>query len=64
MDINKILEELDDSSNFEIERALSFLQNDYNITKENIINLTKRLDNTELLYNKILSEYNKRRGIK
>ena len=39
---------------------MDFVQNDFEETKTNIIKLTRHLDSTEIIYNKILNEYKKR----
>ena len=39
---------------------MDFLNEDFEETKEMILNLTKHLDNTEELYNKVLNEHESR----
>jgi len=58
--VNKILKEINDSTNNELLFALNFLNEDYEKTKEMVINLTKHLDNIEIVYNKVLKEHEKR----
>jgi hypothetical protein len=53
--ITKILLEYKNSSNKDLIEAMDFVQN-----KTNIIKLTRHLDSTEIIYNKILNEYKKR----
>lgn len=63
MEHEKILEILKDyktHSNKDIIFALDFLYEDFNKTKDLIIKLTHHLDSTELSYNKLLEEINKR----
>jgi len=60
--IQKVITELNDSSNTDLVKALDLLEKDFYLTKENIVQLTKRLDATEELYNKILSEFKRRTG--
>jgi len=60
---NKIKEIIDDfknKSNKDLIIALEFLSKDFDETKEMVIKLTKRLDKSESLYNKILKEYESR----
>jgi hypothetical protein len=58
--INEILKNIGDSTNKELKFCLDFLNEDFEQTKTSIIKLTKHLDNTEILYNKVLKEYEKR----
>jgi hypothetical protein len=39
---------------------MDFIQKDFNFTKERIIELTNHLDKLEILYNKLLTEYQNR----
>jgi|688.fasta_scaffold737062_2 prefoldin subunit 5 len=61
----KILETIKnykEKSNKELEDALNFLNNNFETTKEIIIKMTKHFDEVEMLYNKILEEYQTRNG--
>jgi hypothetical protein len=58
--INEILKNINDSTNKELQLCLDYLDNDFEQTKMTIIKLTKHLDTTEVLYNKVLKEYEKR----
>jgi len=58
--VNNIVKEIKDSTNNELLFALNFLNEDYEKTKEMIINLTKHLDSIEIVYNKVLKEHEKR----
>lgn len=63
MDKNKIVEILNDpsiKSNKDLNECLSFLNNEFEKTKESIITLTKYLDSVELSYNKVNEELGKR----
>lgn len=60
----EIIKSLKDSSNNELKFALDILSKDFDDIKSKLINLTKDLDNVEKLYNKVLSEYDKRNPIK
>jgi prefoldin subunit 5 len=48
------------SPNKDLEKAMSFLNEDFEKTKELIIKLTEHLDGLEVSYNNILKEYQKR----
>lgn len=58
--INEILKNIEDSTNKELKICLDFLSDDFEQTKLSIIKLTKHLDSTEVLYNRVLKEYEKR----
>lgn len=58
--VKKIVEELTTSSNKELIFALDVLNKDFEDTKLSIINLTKHLDNVEIIYNRVLKELNNR----
>jgi len=58
--INEVIKNLSDSSNKDIAYCLEFLTEDFEQTKNAILKLTTHLDSTELLYNKLLSEFEKR----
>lgn len=55
-----IISDLENSSNKEVSEALDFLKNDFEETKNMLIDLSNHLDNIENLYNSVLMEYNKR----
>lgn len=58
--VRNVIKNLNESTNKELLISLEYLNNDFEQTKSSIINLTKHLDNTEIVYNKILEEYKKR----
>jgi len=58
--LNSIITEIKSSGNQELIQALDFLSEDFEETKQMIINLSQHLDNVENLYNKVLNEYNLR----
>ena len=62
--VNQIIKEINYSTNNELLFALNFLNEDYEKTKEMVINLTKHLDNIEIVYNKVLKEHEKRHNVK
>lgn len=58
--VNNVIKNITESSNKELIYSLEYLSSDFEQTKNAIIKLTYHLDKTELLYNKILKEYEKR----
>jgi hypothetical protein len=55
--IREIIFDFKNRSNSDLILAMDFLQEDFESTKRGILELTKRLDEVELHYNKILDEY-------
>lgn len=65
MDKNKIIEIALDASNKpnkDLQEALFILNDEFNQTKDLIVELTKHLDGVEELYNKVNNEIKKRTG--
>jgi len=60
--LNKIILDIKSSSNKDLIDSMNFLSDDFEQTKQMIINLSLHLDNIENLYNKIYSEYTIRNG--
>jgi len=58
--IKKVIVDYQSSPNKDLIEAMDHLQNDFEETKKLIIKLTRHLDGTEMIYNKILKEYKKR----
>lgn len=58
--INEIMSNMNDSSNKELIFCMDYLSLDFERTKNAILKLTEHLDKTEILYNKVLKEYQKR----
>lgn len=58
--IKKIIVEYESRPNKDLVEAMDFLQNNFEDTKKTIIRLTRHLDGTEAVYNKLLKEYKKR----
>jgi hypothetical protein len=56
----QIIKEYKSCPNKDLIFALDFLKEDFDRTKENIINLTKHLDKVENSYNLILKEHQNR----
>jgi hypothetical protein len=57
---NEIIADIKNQSNDNLEKVMDFLNDDFQETKELIINLTYHLDNIEELYNRILKEHESR----
>lgn len=63
MDINKIIqicENAEDKSNKDLVTARDILMEEFDKTKDLIINLTNHLESVEVLYDKVNSELKKR----
>jgi len=58
--IKKVIVDYQSSPNKDLIEAMDHLQNDFEETKKLIIKLTRHLDGTEMIYNRILKEYKKR----
>ena len=56
----KIINECKQSSNKDLIFAMDFIKEDFDKTKENLINLTYHLDKLENSYNLLLNEYTNR----
>lgn len=56
-----IIENYKESPNKDLVKVMSFITNEFEITKKNIIELTEHLDYLESSYNKILKEYESRK---
>ena len=61
--IQSLLSDYKNVSNKDLLDALKFLEYDFNKTKDLILKLTHHLDTTELSYNKILEEFNRRTNV-
>ena len=59
-EIIQIIKDYKSSSNKDLKRVMDFIKEDYDLTKETVIKLTKHLDKLELTYNTILKEYQSR----
>jgi hypothetical protein len=58
--VTNIIKDYKSVSNKDLMFAMDFIQEDFNFTKEKIIELTNHLDKLEVVYNKILQEYQNR----
>lgn len=63
-EILMIIKDHKQKSNKDLKLAMDFIQEDFNLTKENLIKLTNHLDKLENTYNLLLKEYNDRNGNK
>jgi hypothetical protein len=54
---NEIVADIKNRGNNDLIKAMDFLTEDFDETKQMIIELTHHLDNIELMYDKILKEY-------
>lgn len=59
---NQMLE-LKDLPNTQLVDMLDKISEDYDLTKNNLINMTYYLDNLEIMYNSILKEYSSRTNL-
>lgn len=55
-----IIKDHKEKSNKDLKLAMDFIQEDFKVTKENLIKLTNHLDKLENTYNLLLKEYNDR----
>ena len=55
-----IIKDFKSHSNKDLEFVMDFIQEDFNLTKDSLINMTNHLDKLESTYNTILKEYKKR----
>ena len=60
--IKEILVEYKTKSNKDLILAMDFLSKEFDNTKHLVIELTKKIDKIESTYNKILKEYESRKG--
>lgn len=59
-----IIKDYKSKSNVDLRLAMDYINEDFELTKKNLINLTHHLDKLETTYNKLLSEYKTRNGDK
>jgi hypothetical protein len=55
-----IIQDYKSSSNKDLILVMDFIQQDFKLTKESLVNLTHHLDKLEITYNLILKEYENR----
>lgn len=56
-DLLDIIKDYKNRPNKDLEKVLESLSKDFELTKKNLIDLTKHLDKIEVLYNTIYKEY-------
>lgn len=59
-EVTEIISDITNRSNKDLVQVMDYLSQDFEETKNMIIDLTKHLDNIENLYNSVLKEYKKR----
>ena len=63
-EILEIIKEFKERSNKDLQLAMDFIQEDFNITKESLLKLTHHLDKLENTYNLLYKEFTERNKIK
>lgn len=58
--VTEILKDYKNRPNKDLVFAMDFIQDDFKLTKETLVNLTHHLDKLETAYNQILTEYQNR----
>lgn len=58
--VTEIISDIQNRSNKDLVQVMDYLGEDFEETKNLIVELTKHLDNIENLYNSVLKEYKKR----
>ena len=58
--VNEIIQNIDSKSNSDLTKVMNFLMDDFDETKDMIIDLTKHLDNIERMYDLIHKEFKRR----
>lgn len=58
--VSNIISDYKSHSSKDLMFAMDFIQNDFNFTKDKIVELTNHLDKLEISYKKLLEEYKKR----
>jgi hypothetical protein len=61
--VTEIISEIASRPNSDLTKVMDFLREDFDETKDMIINLTKHLDNIEKMYDLIHNEYKKRTNV-
>lgn len=63
-EILEIIKEFKERSNKDLQLAMDFIQEDFNVTKESLLKLTHHLDKLENTYNLLYKEFTERNKIK
>ena len=61
--LKEIIQDYKNKPNKDLTLVMDYINEEFNKTKQNIIDSTHYLDNLEKTYNKLLKEYQKRNGI-
>lgn len=61
-EVLEIIKDFKNKPNKDLIKAMDLIIQDFEYTKNTVINLTKHLDKLESTYNQILKEYNSRVG--
>jgi len=61
-DYKKIISEYESRPNKDLVNVMDYINDEFEKTKQQVINMTLYLDNLEITYNKILNEYQKRQN--
>jgi thymidine kinase len=64
VEILQIIKEHKDRPNKDLKLAMDFIQEDFEMTKDNLLKLSKHLDKLENTYNLLLKEYTDRVNLK
>jgi len=59
-EMNEIVSDMKNRGNSDLTKVMDFLSDDFEETKNLIIELTVHIDNIETLYDSVLKEYNSR----
>jgi len=62
--LKEIIQDYKNKPNKDLTLVMDYINEEFNKTKQNIIDSTHYLDNLEKTYNQLLKEYQKRNGIK
>ena len=61
--VTQIIQEIDSRPNSDLTKVMDFLREDFDDTKDSVINLTKHMDNIERMYDLVHNEYKKRLNV-
>jgi hypothetical protein len=62
--LKEIIQDYKNKPNKDLTLVMDYINEEFNKTKQNIIDSTHYLDNLEKTYNQLLKEYQKRNGVK
>jgi len=61
--VTEIIQEIHSRPNSDLVKVMDFLREDFDDTKDSVINLTKHMDNIERMYDLVHNEYKKRLNV-